>query len=164
MTKKEYILFNWYPSLPLAWRSNREVRIELSANGNYVGFVNGRPHYISRNEVENKPLFWGRLQKHTFVDDIIDEPSMTINNSKQTPAIPYEKIQHRADFLNNFKNGWELYNTNPLFRTITMLMMSGASIYDLFLELIFMVDGRKMPEISIGDFLASNKEQDNETK
>lgn len=87
-------------------------------------------------------------RQESIVDSIIEEPSRTLNNSRQKPAIPYEKIQHRADFLHNFKDGWTLYNSNALFRTITMLVMNGASVYDLMLELIFMIDGHTTPETS----------------
>lgn len=95
------------------------------------------------------PTFWynaSLAEKH--LNDIIEEPSRTLNNGKQSPAIPYAKIQHRADFLNNFKDGWALFNSNALFRTITMLVMNGASEYDLMLELIFMIDGHTIPGTS----------------
>ncbi len=94
-------------------------------------------------------------EKH--LNDTIEEPSRTLEQSfvdyiryhaAQHDATPYAKIQLRADFLSNFKDGWELFNTNVLFRHITYLVMDGASVYDMMLELVFMINGQCTPEAS----------------
>lgn len=111
------------------------------------------------------PAFWynaSLAEKH--LNDTIEEPSRTLNNGKQSPAIPYEKIQRRADFLDNFKDGWSLFNCNALFRTIVMLVMNGASEYDLMLELIFMIDGHTAPDTSHLKPFHKQKPTDNEAK
>ena len=111
-------------------------------------------------------------EKH--LDEIIEEPSRTLEQSfvdyirkshvEQKCPIPYAKIQHRADFLDNFKDGWALFNSNALFRTIAMLVMNGASEYDLMLELIFMIDGHTAPDTSHLKPFHKQKPTDNETK
>ena len=111
-------------------------------------------------------------EKH--LDAIIEEPSRTLeqsfidyirkNHAVQQDVIPYANIQRRADFLDNFKDGWGLFNSNALFRTITMLVMNGASEYDLMLELIFMIDGHTIPGTSHLKPSHKQKPTDNETE
>lgn len=110
-------------------------------------------------------------EKH--LNDTIEEPSRTLEQSfvnyiryhaAQHDATPYAKIQRRADFLDNFKYGWALFNSNALFRTIVMLVMNGASEYDLMLELIFMIDGHTTPDTSHLKPFHKQKPTDNETK
>lgn len=83
---------------------------------------------------------------------------------ERTEPTPYANIQRRADFLDNFKNGWALFNSNALFRTIAMLVMHGASEYDLMLELIFMIDGHTAPDTSHLKPFHKQKPTDNETE
>ncbi len=111
-------------------------------------------------------------EKH--LDEIIEEPSRTLEQSfvdyirkshvEQKCPIPYAKIQRRADFLDNFKDGWGLFNSNALFRTIAMLVMNGASEYDLMLELIFMIDGHTAPDTSHLKPFHKQKPTNNETE
>lgn len=121
------------------------------------------------------PAFWynaSLAEKH--LNDIIEEPSRTLEQSfvdyirkshvEQKCPIPYAKIQRRADFLDNFKDGWGLFNSNALFRTITMLVMNGASEYDLMLELIFMIDGHTIPGTSHLKPFHKQKPANNETE
>lgn len=120
------------------------------------------------------PSFWynpSLAEKH--LNDIIEEPSRTLEQSfvdyikshtTQHGTIPYAKIQRRADFLDNFKDGWALFNSNALFRTITMLVMNGASEYDLMLELIFIIDGHTSPGTSHLKPFHKQKPTDNETE
>ena len=81
----------------------------------------------------------------TSLEDIIELPSRTLKNE----CTPYKNIQKRADFLANFKDGWALFNSNALFRSITTLVMNGVSEYDLMLELIFMIDGKGKPNFPL---------------
>lgn len=83
---------------------------------------------------------------------------------ERTEPTPYANIQRRADFLDNFKDGWGLFNSNALFRTITMLVMNGASEYDLMLELIFMIGGHTAPDTSHLKPSHKQKPTDNETE
>lgn len=110
-------------------------------------------------------------EKH--LNDTIEEPYRTLEQSfvdyikshaTQHGTTPYANIQRRADFLDNFKDGWALFNSNALFRTIVMLVMNGASEYDLMLELIFMIDGHTTPGTSHLKPFHKQKTTDNETK
>ena len=213
---RQFKLFNWYPSLPIEWRSQDDVVITQNAKGNYTGIVEGLGQYnLSRREVHNNSLFWVEVPPRTFVDDLIDEPSrlwrqnMSDNLSEinkmlkeirqenlegirilkgvtpdkpvsniitkkpfihpsllgeRTEPSPYANIQRRADFLDNFKDGWALFNSNALFRTIAMLVMNGASEYDLMLELIFMIDGHTAPDTSHLKPFHKQKPTNNETE
>lgn len=105
------------------------------------------------NHSEDGPNAIPSAEKH--LNDIIEGPSRTLEQSfvdyirshaAQHDTTPYAKIQRRADFLSNFKDGWDLFNSNALFRSITMLVMDGASVYDMMLELIFMINGQCAPD------------------
>ena len=70
---------------------------------------------------------------------------MTKNRSKKDDETTYAMYQRRDFFVRKYENGWELYNNSPMFRAVTMSYMHGASVYDLLLELISMVDGQTTP-------------------
>lgn len=142
MTKKEYILLNWYPSLPFAWNNNPEVRITQNAKGNYTGDADGIPHYLSRAEVENNPVFWVEVRKRTYVDDIIDEPSRAF---KPKEPQPYEVHQRRGDFLLKFNKSTEMYNHSPAFRRITEEVAHGADFFEIISTLF--LPGKTISEI-----------------
>ncbi len=109
-----------------------------------------------------------------FANTLKDTPASNVTTNRpfihpsllgeRTEPTPYANIQRRADFLDNFKGGWALFNSNALFRTIVMLVMNGASEYDLMLELIFMIDGHTTPGTSHLKTFHKQKPTENETK
>lgn len=103
------------------------------------------PDKPASNVITNKPFIHpALLGKETAItvrrlSDIVCEPG---------EPLAYEMYQRRVEFLSNFENGRKLYNENALFHTITELIMRGANVYELLLELIFMQDGLCTPETS----------------
>ncbi len=103
------------------------------------------PDKPASNVITNKPFIHpALLGKETAItvrtlSDIVCEPG---------EPLAYEMYQRRVEFLSNFENGRKLYNENALFHTITELIMRGANVYELLLELVFMQDGLCTPETS----------------
>lgn len=109
------------------------------------------------NNILNEFIFMStvcsRCNKRVCVDcidqnDLTDVCDKCRDDEKQKEPICYNVYQRKEGFLSNFKAGHELYNENFIFNRITHLHINGASVYDLLLELICMMDGQTTPTIS----------------
>lgn len=124
-------------------RTQRQV---MSDN---ISEINKVVREISRETLEGIQILTGNTPDKPASNVITNRPFIHPDLlGERTEPTPYANIQRRADFLNNFKDGWDLYNRNTLFRTVTMSYINGASVYDLLLELISMVDGQTTPTTS----------------
>lgn len=127
--------------------------------------INKMLNDIRQENLEGLQILKGNTPDKPTSNVITNRPFIHPNLlGKRTEPTPYAKIQRRADFLDNFKDGWALFNSNALFRTIAMLVMNGASEYDLMLELIFMIDGHTAPDTSHLKPFHKQKPTDNETE
>lgn len=130
-----------------------------------ISEINKVARELSRETLEGIQILTGSTPDKPASNVITNKPFIHPDLlGERTEPTPYANIQRRADFLDNFKGGWALFNSNALFRTIAMLVMNGASEYDLMLELIFMIDGHTAPDTSHLKPFHKQKPTDNETE